>query len=161
MTFQTSIASFARPFLFCLAAAIGSVACAETEKPADALSAIPPKYTLWQGGCSRSMKVLETHADLRGALLAAEGMQRKGAEVIVLSGESDWGRALAVLLTQRTGTTSQGVVECTVYEKVGCRLSRWQAINPEGKTDAKTAGELLAERIKSGTSAVAVYTVRK
>jgi hypothetical protein len=159
MTFQTSIASFARPFLFCLAAAIGSVACAETEKPADALSAIPPKYTLWQGGCSRSMKVLETHTDIHAALRAAERLSRGGSEVIVLSGESDWGRAVAVLLTQRTGTTSRGVVECTVYEKVGCRLGRWQSVNPEGKTDPTTAKKLTEERTKLGGTVLTVYQV--
>jgi len=161
MTFQTSIASFCCPFLFCLTAAIASVAYAEAEKPADALSAIPPKYTLWQGGCSRSLKVLETHTDVHSALRAAEGLSRDGSGVIVLSGESDWNRALSVLLTQRTGTSSQGVVECTVYEKVGCRLGRWQAVNTEGKTDSKTAEKLLAERKMNGTPAVAVYCVRK
>lgn len=161
MTFQKSIASFSHPFLCCLAATVASVACAEAEKPADALSVIPPKYTVWQGGCSRSMKVLETHTDVHAALRAAERLSRGGSEVIVLSGESDWGRAVAVLQVQRTGTTSLGVVECTVYEKVGCRLGRWKSLNPEGNNDPKTAEKLLAERAKSGTPVVAVYSVRK
>ena len=160
MSFQTSIASFSRPFLFCLATAIGSVAFAEAE-PADAALAAAPQFTLWQGGCSRSLRVLETHSDIHEALRAAERQNQQGNNVILLSGESNRSRAFAVLLVQRKAQPSQDTVECTVYEKIGCRASRWQVITPEGKTDPKTADELTAERTKLGQTVCTVYHVRK
>ena len=160
MSFQTSIASFSRPFLFCLATAIGSVAFAE-EEPADTASAAAPQFTLWQGGCSRSLRVLETHTNINEALRAAERLNQQGNNVILLSGESSWSRALAVSRLQRNAQTSQGTVECTVYEKIGCRRGLWQVITPEGKTDPKTADELTAERTKAGQTVFTVYCVRK
>ncbi len=161
MSFQTSIASFSRLFLLGLVAAIGSAAGAEPEKFGDSPSVAKPQFTIWAGGCSRSLKVLETHTDVSTALRAAERMRQQGDEVMVLSGESDRSRALAVLLHQRKAPTNTATVEITVYEKVGCRLGLWRPINPEGKTDLKTVDEVLAKGTKDGTTVTAVYRVRK
>ena len=161
MSFQTSIASFSRLFLLGLVAAVGSAAGAEPEKAGDSPIVAAPQFTIWEGGCSRSLKVLETHTDIHTALRAAERLKQQGTEVMVLSGESDWNRAFAVLLHQRKAPTSTATVEITVYEKVGCRLDLWRPINPDGKTDPKTVDEVLAKGSKNGTPVAAVYHVRK
>ena len=161
MSFQTSIASFSRLFLLGLVVAVGSAAGAEPEKAGDSPSVAAPQFTIWAGGCSRSLKVLETHTDIHTALRAAERLKQQGTEVMVLSGESDRSRALAVLLHQRKAPTNTATVEITVYEKVGCRLDLWRPINPEGKTDPKTAEEVIAARPKGGATVTAVYRVRK
>ncbi len=161
MRFQTSIALFSRPFLFCLVATIGSVAFAEAEKVIDPLSPATPKFAIWTGGCSRSLRVAESHSDLRTALNAAQRLKQPETFVIVLEGESTWFEALQVLNYQRGGTIDRTKVECTVYEKQGCRLGIWVPINPESKADLKTAEEVVAQRTKNQAAVAAVYRVRK
>lgn len=150
MRSQTTITAV-RSLLFGMLTLIGTAAWAQSEAVADATQPEVPRYFVWTGFCSRSLQVTSSHFDVQSALTAVYRTKEK-EDVFITEGK-DVGHALAVL-THRRGTVDNPKLECTVYRRT-CRSLTWRAISPEGKTDMKSATELLTD-----AAATPVYRVR-
>lgn len=151
MRSQTTITTV-RSLLFGMLALISAAAWAEPESVADATRPEVPRFFVWQGSCSRSLKITGSYFDEKSALTSLYGAKPQG-EIFITEGK-EYGLALAVLIHRRSAEFNPQL-ECTVYGRA-CRSMSWFVESPEGKTDLKTAEGLLT----ANTTSLPIYRKR-
>ena len=148
---QTTITA-ARCFLFGMLALVHVTAWAQGDAVADATKPEVPRFFVWQGECSRSMKITGSYFDERSALTSLSRANKPDGEIFITEGK-DYGLALSVLAYRR-GAKNQTELECTVYGR-RCRSMTWFVESPEGQSDLKSAEELL-----TNSTSLPIYRLR-
>ena len=156
-----SITMFVRPIVFCVCAAIGSIAFADPETFTDSNKVEIQKFSVWtSGGCSRSLQQVESFQTAAAALSAAEKLRGKERPfVVVLSGDATRGDAVQALNFQRGVEPEKIAIQCSVYRQ-GCRLG-WSQVGDGTKRDLKSAVALTAELKAANTTAAMVFHAEK
>ena len=147
---QTTITA-ARCFLFGTLALVHATAWAQDDAVADATKPEVPRFFVWQGECSRSLRITGSYFDERSALTSLYGAKPDG-EIFITDGKDFW-TAVSVLAYRR-GAKNQSELECTVYGRK-CRSLTWFVQSPEGQSDLKSAEELLAN-----STSLPIYRLR-
>ncbi|MEI8382353.1 MAG: hypothetical protein WCJ09_19635 [Planctomycetota bacterium] len=151
MRSQTTITAV-RSLLFGMLTLISTAAWAEPDSVADATRPEVPRFFVWQGSCSRSLKITGSYFDEKSALSSLYRAKPQG-EIFITEGK-EYGLALAVLVYRRSAENNPEL-ECTVYGRA-CRSMSWFALSPESTLDLKTAKELLT----ANTTSLPIYRKR-
>ncbi len=152
MRSQTTI-TVVRTLMVGMLTLMSAAAWAEPEAVADATRPEVPRFFVWQGSCSRSLKITGSHFDEKSALTSLYGAKPQG-EIFITEGK-DYGLAMAVLIYRRS-TEINPELECTVYGRA-CRSMSWFVESPDGKTDLKAAEGLL----KESSTSLPIYRMRR
>lgn len=158
MKIRTSIPFAVRALVVCLAALLVVTPLFADDASADALNAVSPKYTIWQGTCSRSLKAVQTHDTLNAVLNAAHQLQKDEA-VIILEGASDWHSALRVLQSRRGVQVLDATIHRQVYQR-GCRTRNWRTVTLPDEIDMESTEAYVTDLQKQGSNAKIVYQVK-